>query len=297
MSVTGLDGQATPAPATSPRLARQVYVAARPPRRGAPRRSIVLSSQLLVVIAVLAAWQWLPTVHSISSHVGVLNRDFIASPSSIAGQIGSLVGGKSASTFWPAIGDTLRSTIIGGLIGSAVGMLGGLLLSQSQFAAKVLKPFITAFNATPLIAFIPIIVVIFGITPESSILSAALLSVFVVFFNAIEGGRSVRSEVLSNAKLLGATRFSIMVRVRFPYVLAWTFTALPVAISFALVGAVATEFLVGVPGIGKLLTLALSFGDPRLTFALAVLLGVSGALLVAIVSVARSRVLHWWENS
>lgn len=283
--------------ATTAGHARPAAAGVRPPRRARPRRPVVIGAQVLIVAAVLAAWQWLPSIRAVSSHVGMLNRAFIASPSSIARQAGSLLGGHSAGTFWPAIGNTLRATVIGCLIGVAIGMIGGLLLSQSPFAARALRPFITAFNATPLIAFIPIIVVLFGVSVESSTLSAAMLSVFVVFFNALEGGRSVRREVLANARLLGAGRGSVMLRVRLPYVLAWTFTAMPAAISFALVGAVATEFLVGVPGIGQLLTLALSYRDPALTFALAVLLGVIGAVLVAIVSLVRSRVLHWWQHS
>lgn len=297
MTMHEVAGETEPIVVANAPILPAITVSARQPRRRLPSRRIIRSAQAAIVLAFLAAWQWLPDVPWVSRHAHVFNHDYISSPVQVARQMGSLLGGNAASTFWPALGDTLRSTIGGGLIGSVIGMLGGLLLSQSEFAAKVLKPLISAFNATPLIAFIPIIVVIFGISLKASTLSAALLSVFVVFFNALEGGRSVRSEVLSNARLLGAGPVSTMLRVRFPYVVAWTFTALPVAISFALVGAVATEFLVGVPGIGKLLTLALSFADPRETLAVAILLGVAGALLVGLVTLARARVLHWWDAS
>lgn len=282
--------------AVSGPAAAPVPLVRRPPR-GKPRRSVVHGSQALIIIVVLAAWQWLPNVRTLSANIGLLNRAFISSPSAVAREVGSLTGGVGAAAFWAAIGDTLRSTISGCLIGTVVGLALGVLLSQSPFAARVLRPFIAAFNATPLIAFIPIIVVLFGVTLESSMLSAALLSVFVVFFNALEGGRSVRAEVLSNARLFGAGRAGIMLRVRLPYALAWAFAAMPAAISFALVGSVSTEFLVGVPGIGQLLTLALSYRDPALILALAVLLGVIGALLVGLVWLVRHRLLHWWQVS
>ncbi len=268
-----------------------------PARSVARPRRFVLTVQAAIVLAVLAAWQWLPEIDAISKHVGILNRTYVSSPRHIAAEVGKLLWGTASSTFWSAIGTTLQGTLGGLAIGIVLGTVFGLLLSESEFAAKVLKPFITAFNATPLIAFIPIIVVIFGVSVESSVLSAAMLSVLVIFFNCLEGGRSVRDEVMSNARVLGANRRSVMLRIRFPYVLAWMFTAMPVAISFALVGAVTTEFLVGVAGIGKLLTVALSFSDANLTLALAFLLAVAGVLLVGAVSLLRTRVLHWWENT
>lgn len=272
-------------------------VPVRRPPRGKPRRSVVHGAQAALILVVLAAWEWLPSIHAISANIGLLNRAFISSPTAVGRQIGSLIGGTGSAAFWAAIGDTLRSTILGCLIAVAAGLIVGLLLSQSPFMARVLRPFITAFNATPLIAFIPIIVVLFGVSLESSMLSAAMLSVFVIFFNALEGGRSVRTELVANARLFGAGHASVIFRVRLPYAMAWMFAAMPAAISFALVGCVATEFLVGVPGIGQLLTLALSYRDPALVLALAVLLGVLGALLVGIVWLIRRRLMHWWDVS
>lgn len=274
-----------------------IRIAARPPRRVARPRRFIYTVQALIAIALLAAWQWLPEVDAFSKHIGFLNRAYVSSPRNVAAEVGKLLWGNAASSFWSALGTTLQGTLAGLGIGVGLGTLFGLLLSESEFVAKVLKPFISAFNATPLIAFIPIIVVIFGVSVESSTLSAAMLSVLVIFFNCLEGGRSVRGEVQSNARVLGAGRLSVMLRIRFPYVLAWMFTAMPVAISFALVGAVTTEFLVGVPGVGKLLTVALSFSDSNLTFALAFLLAVVGVLLVGTVSLLRSRLLHWWGNT
>jgi NitT/TauT family transport system permease protein len=276
--------------------AAPLRVAARVPRRTVRSRRFVLTAQALVVIAWLAGWQWLPAIPALSDHVNVLNKTYISSPSGIAVQIGKLLHGTAGETFWPSLGTTMEGTIVGLAFAVVIGTVLGLLLSESEFAAKVLKPFVTAFNATPLVAFIPIIVVIFGVTVTSSVISAAMLSVLVIFFNSLEGGRSVPSEIMANAGILGAGRFGKMLRIRFPYVLAWMFTAMPVAISFALIGAVTTEFLVGVNGMGKMLTVALSFSDANLTIALAILLSVVGVVLVGLVSLLRARLLHWWEQ-
>ena len=87
-----------------------------------------------------------------------------------------------------------------------------------------------------------------------------------------------------------------MFRVRFPIVLAWIFASLPNAVTFGLIGVVTTELLSGTRGMGGLLTLALATANATLTFSIVVMLSVLGVLLVIVTSLARARVLHWWDR-
>jgi NitT/TauT family transport system permease protein len=276
------------------RLAAVIPSIARRPRRGDPRRRVVLSLQIVVIAGFLACWEWLPLIPAVSNAIPVLNRAYVSAPSLVFSRMLDLMFGPAAATLWSSLGTTLLGTVIGLVVGTVVGTVAGLLLSQSPFAAKVARPYIALLNAIPLIAFLPIIVVIFGISVVATSVAAGLLVVCIVFYNALEGGSSVRAEILSNSTLLGAKPISIMLSVRFPYVLGWVFAVLPAAMSFALVGVVGTEFLVGVPGIGKLITLALSFNDTTLTISLAVILGLTGVILYAALTEVQRRVMHWW---
>lgn len=268
--------------------------AARRPRRTSPSRSLVVTLQVTVVALFLAGWQWLPTIDALANRFSILNRDFVSSPSMIADRLWTLATGETANVFWSALGLTLQATLYGLVGGTLIGVTAGLLLSQSRFAADVARPFISLMNATPLIAFLPIIVVIFGIGITSTTIAAGLLVVCLVFFNALEGGLSVRPEIIANAELLGAGPLSVMLRVRLPMIMGWVFAVLPAATSFAMVSVVATEFLVGIPGIGKLLTLALSFNDVTLVYALAVALGLVGITLFGLLTLLQTRLMHWW---
>ena len=148
----------------------------------------------------------------------------------------------------------------------------GLLLSESDFLERVFRPYVVALNAVPRIALIPIIVIIVGNNAKSSAVTSAIIVVFLVFYNAFEGGRSVPREMLQNATILGARRWSRMLRIRMPFVLAWTFATLPNAISFGLVGAVTAELFTGSGGIGQVLVQAVNTVDATLTFAVVVIL-------------------------
>ena len=104
-----------------------------------------------------------------------------------------------------------------------VGGVGGLLCGGNEELYKVVRPLVMALNAVPRITLVPIIVVVVGASPTADALSAAMLVVFIVFYNAVEGARSVSPETIEFARLLGASKRTRLLKVRGPYALAWVF--------------------------------------------------------------------------
>lgn len=260
-------------------------------------RRLVLGWQLAILAFALVAWQWLPAMPAVRRWVTLLDPFFISSPDRIAVKTWALLtGARNTEPIWPYLINTLGATLVGTVAGVFVGGLAGLVLSSNDLVDRVLRPYILAVNATPRIALIPIIVIVLGPTTKSSAASALLLVIFIVFFNAFEGGRTIPREVIDNARILGASKRETMLLVRLPYVVAWTFAALPNAISFGLVGVVTAEILTGVSGMGRLLQIAITTVDATLTFSVVLLLSVVGILLVSGTAQLRQRLLHWWDQ-
>jgi hypothetical protein len=65
------------------------------------------------------------------------------------------------------------------------------------------------------------------------VIISVLVVFFVAFFNAYEGGTSVRQELVQNARLLGADQWHILKNIRLPFVMAWTLASLPLSVTFA----------------------------------------------------------------
>lgn len=248
-----------------------------------------------MVVVGLGLWEFLPRIESLSDRYKFLDPFFVSSPGDTFTRIVDMATGRNDSfVVWPYLKTTLAATFGGLVIGLFSGGALGLLLSNSQFLQRVTRPFIVAVNATPRVAFIPIIVILFGPTQGASIAISVLVVFFVAFFNAFEGGSTVASHLLQNARVLGASERGVMLRVRLPYVFAWTMAALPVAIAFSLVSVVTAEILTGNAGIGRLITTATSTVDATLTMAVVAYLSVVGATIVALADVMKRRVLHWW---
>ena len=271
----------------------------RPVRRSrseAHKRLIRLFWQVLIVAVFLGAWQGIPDIPGITKVSRFLDPFFISSPSSVATTVWDLMTGTpNAGAIWPEVGITVGAALVGSAAGVIVGGVGGLLCGGNEELYKVVRPLVMALNAVPRITLVPIIVVVVGASPTADALSAAMLVVFIVFYNAVEGARSVSPETIEFARLLGASKRTRLLKVRGPYALAWVFASLPNAISFGLVGAVTTELFTGSRGLGQVMITAVDTADASLTFAVVVILAVVGIILFQGVDFLRRKSLSWWE--
>jgi NitT/TauT family transport system permease protein len=281
----------SPAPLAGPKATPKAA------RSGSRSRLVLVNVvRLVIVVAIIAAWQGLPLIPALQNVAPVFNSFFVSSPTRVLHEMDQLaIGSRETGSIWPYLGATFAASMIGTLSGAVLGLLVALWLSMNDFASRVASPFISVINAIPRVAIIPVVVIIVGPTPVASAITAVTIVFFVVFFNAFEGSRSIPRETLNNARLLGANGLSSMWRVRFPYAAAWTFASLPNAISFGLVGSVTAEILSGAQGVGKLMLTATNTSNSDLTFAVVVYVGALGVILVLLSAFARRRLLHWWD--
>lgn len=251
-----------------------------------------LTAQIAVIVAFFAAWQFLPLIPPIADHT-FISRFYISSPSEIVTWLGRLATGTDTVAVWPYLYITAIGTVVGTAIGIVAGAVVGLLFAEVRALSDIAQPFVVVLNSVPRIALIPIIVLIAGPTLTSSIINVALVVFFLAFFNAFNGGRQIKSAMVENALLLGASRWQIMLRLRSPYVLLWTFAVIPNAISFGLVVAVTNELLTGLKGMGALLLTATANLEAGLTFGVIIILAVVGVILYGLAEIVRRRATRW----
>jgi NitT/TauT family transport system permease protein len=256
---------------------------------------IVVSSQLAILASILAAWQWVPQIHGAAKVSPVFDPFFVSSPQRLAHQVWNLfTGAHNTPLIWGPFEHSVVPAIIGTMAAILVGSVFGLLCSNWSILNRIARPFVLVGNSLPRITLIPIFVVIAGPTATADILIGFIVVFFLVFWNAYEGGVSVPQETLENVRVLGASQWQELRRVRFPYVLVWTFASLPNAIGFGLTAIVTAELFTGSNGLGQLLLVAVQTANADLTFAVTFVLGLTGLVLIGTATALRRRVLHWW---
>lgn len=270
-------------------LRRQVEARGRALRH---ERLQVLGWQLVILAAVLGFWEWSTRVPWFVEHT-IMDPFFVSRPSAIAARLHEWLLGPKRGYLWPHLAATLWATFLGLLAGVASGFVVGLVLSQSRRLARVLSPYVIALNSIPRIALVPLITMIFGLGLGSKVVTALLLVFFLVFFNTFKGSQSIEREVVDFCRTLGASPRQITRTVRVPNALAWAFTALPNAVSFALVGVVIAEFVGSTTGMGYLMITSLATLNSTDMFTAVVVLSAVGVLLVGLIRRVERRLLRW----
>lgn len=188
---------------------------------------------------------------------------------------------------------TLGEIAVGYPIGAAVGIGMGFLLGSSPLLARAFQPIVTALFGIPIIALAPLIVVWLGIGYGSKVGIVALLVFFLTFFNTYSGLKNMDHQYVDLARLMGADRRTVTLKVVLPSVLPSIFAGLAIALPQSVIAATVGEFIAASEGLGFMIRQAAGvFDTPTLIVGALVLM-----LLVlaanAVLSVIERRVLIW----
>lgn len=248
----------------------------------------VATIQVLLIAAVVASWE-------LSARLGITNPDILGQPSRIVGQIWGAFRGEEIYnyTIYDHLLVTLQELISGYLLGSALGLVVGLVFARSPLITRVLEPYILAGYSIPKIALAPLFVMFLGIGIVSKIAIVTTGVFFMLFFNTFAGVVGVNEEYINIARIMGASRWRVFQRVIVPSALPAIFTGFKMGIPFAMIGAIVGEFIAATKGIGYVIIHATSLFDPSTLFTAIFFLVLVTWVLGQIISFIESRTLRW----
>jgi NitT/TauT family transport system permease protein len=181
-------------------------------------------------------------------------------------------------------------------LGVTVGLLLGFLVGSSRVIYSALYPLLVAFNSIPKAAFVPILVVWFGIGATPAILTAFLICFFPIMVNVATGLATLEPELEDVLRSLGATRKDVLLKVGLPRSLPYFFASLKVAITLAFVGTVVSETVAANEGIGYLMMSAGSSMRMPLVFAGLFVIGVMAMVMYELFAVVERRTTGWAQR-
>jgi NitT/TauT family transport system permease protein len=247
---------------------------------------------ILLAVLVLATWELVVTVFNV--------RQFLLpKPSAIFAEllqeIQLALGSESQSLLFEAAGATLWEAVGGFVLGCSAGMLVALITARWTIVSEAMMPFAIAANSVPIIAFAPIMNNWFGIlNPASKMAIVAIIVFFPAMINTVRGLTLVDPIQLELMQSYAAKPFQILLKLRIPNALPYIFSALRVASSLSVIGAVVGEFFGGPRAtLGVFITqeaAGFNFARAWTAILMAALIGISFYLLVLF---AERRLMPW----
>jgi NitT/TauT family transport system permease protein len=238
-------------------------------------------SPWILLVAILLFWQAICSGFEVSEFI-------FPSPMAIGAALVEYAGpiaGHAFRTFWV--------TMAGFGIAIAVGVGLGVAIGSSPFLYAAAYPLMTAFNALPKAAFVPVLVVWFGIGVGPAMLTAFLISFFPIMVNIATGLATLEPELEDVLRVLGAKRFDVLCKVGLPRAMPYFFASLKVAITLAFVGSTVSEMNASNEGIGYLLVSAGSSMKMPLAFAGLVVVGAMAMAMYELFAIIEKRTTGW----
>lgn len=159
----------------------------------------------------------------------------------------------ASGELWEYAQSSAISMIFGMLAGSVAGLLVGLLVGRFRLVEIALDPYISALYATPLVAIIPVLIVLIGFGLMSKIVIVAIFVFFPVAINTAAGVHAVPRDLTELARAFCSTELQTWRDIVVPSALPFIVTGLRLAVGRGLIGVVVAEFETAVTGLGYLI--------------------------------------------
>jgi NitT/TauT family transport system permease protein len=188
---------------------------------------------------------------------------------------------------------TIGACMLGFLFALVIGVAAAIGIVYSKVLENTLYTLLVSLNSIPKIALAPLFIIWMGTGTSSKVAISMLIALFAIVIDTVLGLRSVDPDVLELTKSMKATPFQVLWKVRFPTALPAMFAGMKVAISLALVGAIAGEFVASQVGLGYAILTAQGMFQINSVFASIVLLGILGTVLFYLMNLIERWLVPW----
>jgi len=237
--------------------------------------------RLLALVLLLAAWQWAG-----DDSLDLLFPSFI----------------RTLQAFWTLTADgrlptglliTGQSLLLGFALIVVVGVPLGVLIARLPLLDRVLSPYFSFLVAIPMIALVPVVQMVFGLTLAARVAIIFLFGISYVVINTAVAARAVRRELLDMAASFGARQMRILYEVLVPGALPGIMTGLRLALGQALIGMVVAELTIVGAGLGSLIVELQGRFRTAEVLAVAVSVVAVGLGLISLLEMAEKRLDRW----
>lgn len=193
-------------------------------------------------------------------------------------------------------GVTLTETFIGLFAGIIIGFVMAVIMDSFDIIRKMIYPLIVISQTIPTVAIAPLLVIWLGYQMLPKIVLIILVVFFPISIGLLEGFSSVDKDTVRLMRSMGAGNMQIFRFVKLPHSLGHFFSGLRISVSYAVVGAVVSEWIGGTQGLGCYMTrVRKSFSSDKL-FGVIMLVSLLSLLLILLVDVLQRICMPWNKN-
>lgn len=209
--------------------------------------------------------------------------------------VASLFTNLKSGSLLTALGASLFRITMGFFIGTTLALIIGCLIGWYKIIEYLFDPLIEAVRPIPPLAYIPIIIIWFGIEEFSRILIISIACFMVCVVNVIAGMKNVPQVYVDAASTMGASRFQVFRTVAVPAATPFIITGYRIALAAAWTTLVASELLAAQNGLGFLLQEGRRYFLTDQVMMIIIIIGTCAFIMDRIFRRIQARLMQWSE--
>ena len=233
------------------------------------------------IAAVLILWQGICTF-------GLVDSFLLPSPIDVA---------KAFVSEFPALMEhsviTLTEAFLGLFLGILLGFVMAVVMDQFEFLYKAFYPLIILTQTVPTVAIAPLLVLWFGYEMAPKVILIVITTFFPIAVGLLNGFKSSDQDSMNLLRAMGAGRWQIFRYIKLPGAMSQFFGGLRISASYAVVGAVISEWLGGFSGLGVYMTRVKKAFSFDKMFAVIFLISIISLLLMKGVDLLQKKCMPW----
>jgi len=233
------------------------------------------------VVLILIVWQ-------LVSSLGIVDAFLLPSPISVV---------QAFIAEFPALMEhsvvTLTEAFLGLTLGILLGFVMAVLMDHFEVLYKAFYPILVLTQTIPTVAIAPLLVLWFGYEMMPKIILIVITTFFPIAVGLLNGFRSVDKDGVNLLRAMGGRRWQIFRYIKLPAAMGQFFGGLRISASYAVVGAVISEWLGGFSGLGVYMTRVKKAFSFDKMFAVIFLISMISLLLMKGVDLLQKKCMPW----
>ena len=238
---------------------------------------------IILLLLVLAVW-------TILEKRGSLNTVIMPAPSKILSTFISLV---KSGQLWKNLTISLLRVLKGYLLAASLGVILGILIGLFRNLNRLTDLLIQIIKPIPPIAWIPLVILWFGIGEEGKVFLIFLGGFFTILINVVDGIRQTDRKLIEVSQAMETPFLKHIFLLVIPHSAPNIFTGLRVGLSSCWMCVVAAELVSSTTGLGYMIMNARQFGQTDVVIVGMLTIGVLGKVMDSLLKVVEKAVIRW----
>jgi sulfonate transport system permease protein len=243
------------------------------------------------LLAFFVCWE---IIGRINLRAEWINAKFLPMPSEI---IRAALTYAGDGTLWKHMGYSLYRVLSGFVWGVVISMALGSFIAESKTLDNLISPILNLFGPIPIMAFLPMFILWFGIGETSKIILIAYATVISMVSYVTEGIKNTDPALIRSAASLGANSIGLFVRIKLQSAFPGIFVGMKNALGVAFGAMVVAEMMGASTGLGYIIVFSKNWFKMSDMLMAAIIIGLLYSVIFSLLTVIENFLFRWKKDA